>query len=134
MVSKKTLAIILIFFAGFLVRFYNYPQRINFSAEQGLALGVSADYIKEKFTLLGQRTFLRTTSKGHILFSGPLYNYSLVPLQIIFNYDPFPITIVYTFLNVFTAVVLFLLVKKVINPIVAFYSLILFMFSSEMVS
>lgn len=134
MVNKKTLALFLIFLAGFIVRFYNYPQRINFSAEQGLALGTSADYVKEKFTLLGQRTFLRTTSKGHILFSGALYNYSLIPLQLIFDYDPFPITIVYTLLNIFTAAVLFFLVKKVFNSTVAFYSLILFLLNAEMVS
>src|SRR3990167_5012179 len=134
MVNKKTLALFLIFLAGFIVRFYNYPQRINFSAEQGLALGTSADYVKEKFTLLGQRTFLRTTSKGHLLFSGALYNYSLIPLQLIFDYDPFPITIVYTLLNIFTAAVLFFLVKKVFNSTVAFYSLILFLFNAEMVS
>src|SRR3989344_2459595 len=133
MVNKKTLALFLIFLAGFIVRFYNYPQRINFSAEQGLALGTSADYVKEKFTLLGQRTFLRTTSKGHILFSGSLYNYSLIPLLLIFRYQPLPITAVFTMLNFLTGLTVYLLVKKMLGYKIAFTSLILFMFSDVMI-
>src|SRR3989344_6961739 len=132
--SHRFLAFLLVVILSLFVRFYNFPNRIAFHSEQGLALSVAADYLRDKFSLLGQRMFLRTTSKGHILFSGSLYNYSLIPLQLIFDYDPFPITIVYTLLNIFTAAVLFFLVKKVCNSTVAFYSLILFLLNAEMVS
>ena len=132
--NRNIFLVILILFLSIFVRFYNYSNRINFSGEQGLALGVSADYIKDKFTLLGQKTFLRTTSKGHILFSGSLYNYSLVPLLSIFNYNPYPITVLFTLLNIITILISFLIIKKIINFKTAFFYLILFSFNNTMIN
>lgn len=134
----KTLSTILILCviitSSFFIRFYNYPNRINFSAEQGLALGTSADYIHNRISLLGQKTFLRTTSKGHMLFSGSLYNYSLVPLLILFKYQPLPITAFFTLFNIVTGILIFILVKKMINKNVAMLSTTLFLFNSVMIN
>ena len=130
----RLIAFFLVVILSLFVRFYNYQNRINFSSEQGLALGVSADYIRSHFSFLGQRTFLRTTSNGHILFSGALYNYSLVPLLLIFKYQPLPITICFSLLNILTGLIVFWLVRKMSNYKVAFLSLILFMFNNVMIN
>lgn len=131
---KTFIPIVLIISAALFVRFYNYENRIAYNAEQGLALGTSADYIHKKFTFLGQRTFFRTTSKGHILFSGALYNYSMIPLLLLFNYDPYPITVVYTLLNVATGLAFFFLVSRQFNQKLGFLTLILFLFNDEMIA
>ncbi|MBU1130502.1 glycosyltransferase family 39 protein, partial [Patescibacteria group bacterium] len=106
--------------------------RITFGSEQARSLVVSGNYIKEKPSLLGQEYF-RQTSEGHKLFSGALFSYTLIPLQFLFNFDPYQITIYFALLNVFTGLVLFYLVKKVFNYEVAVFSSIFFLFSSYMI-
>lgn len=66
-------------------------------------------------------------SQGHYLAIG------LVPLQIIFNYKPLPITIYFTFLNVLTGCLFFILVKKLFGYKPAIFSLILFLFNDYMI-
>lgn len=130
---SKIIILFSIFVLSLFIRFYNYSNRINFSSEQGLALGVSSDFINEKFSLIGQQTFLRTTSKGHIIFSGALYNYSLMPFLVIFKYNPVPITVLFTLLNLSTGLILFILVKKMFDSKTAFLSLVIFSFNSTMI-
>lgn len=130
---KKQLLLVLLISLGLLIRFYNYPQRINFGPEQGLALLTSGDYLNNGFSLLGQKTFLRTTSVGHVLFSGALYNYSLVPLLLLFNYQPLPITICFTLLNILTGLAFYFVVKKIFGLKSAEFSLIIFLFSDLMI-
>ena len=126
--SFKNIFIILIIIFALFVRFYNFADRVTFGSEQARSLIVSGRYIKEKPSLLGQEYF-RVTSSGHKLFSGSLFSYSLVPLQLIFNYKPIPITAYFAFLSVFTGLLLFLLTKKVLNFSVAIFSLIIFLFN-----
>ena len=134
MALNKIIPIILIIAAALFVRFYNYENRIAYNAEQGIALTTAADYINKKFTFLGQRTFFRTTSDGHILYSGALYNYSMVPLLLIFRYDPLPITVIYTLLNVATGLIFYFLISKQFNHKLGFFTLILFLFNDDMIA
>jgi|GEM_PF-1243234 len=116
------------------VRFYNFPSRINFGPEQAMSLIVTGEYLNEKVTLLGVPSTQRVTSEGHIIFSSPLFNYSLMPLEKFFNYDPIPITGYFTLLNIFTGLVTFLILSKISNRRVALFSLILFIFNEYMIS
>lgn len=75
------------------IYFYNFSNRINFGPEQGLSLLVSAEYLHEGFSLLGLPNLQRFTSTHLTLYSGSLFNYTLVPLLFLFQYDPFPITV-----------------------------------------
>ncbi len=119
---------------GFLYRFYNFQNRMNFSSEQGLALHTSADYITNGFSFLGQRTFLRTTSAGHIIFSGALYNYSLVPLLKIFNFDPVPITVFFGIINLLGGLTLFFVTREIFNRKVALLTLFFYLASAMMIN
>jgi hypothetical protein len=126
----KSLLLIIVFAAAFFIRFYNYEKRVTFGPEQAISLITSGRMVTEKFSLLGNQNLQRATSTGHSLFAGALFSYSLIPLQLIFNYHAFPITIYFTLLNLFTGLMLFILVRRMYGQITAVYSSILFLFSS----
>jgi len=129
---KKLLLVLLFSFALF-IRLYNYENRFTFGPEQARSLVVSGNYIKDKLSFLGQEQF-RVTSQGHKLFSGALFSYSLVPLQLLFNFDPVPISIFFIILNVATGALLFFLVQKAFGFKTAFFSATLFLFSAHMIN
>lgn len=128
----KFFLVLLILLTAVFVRFYNFENRINFGPEQGISLSVSGSYIKDKFSLLGQE-YMRATSEGHVLFTSALFDYSLVPLQLLFNFDPVPITGFFALLNIFTGLVILWIVKKMINLTAGIFSLIIFLFNSYMI-
>lgn len=128
--KHKNVLLIVIFTLAIFVRFYNYENRITFGPEQAMSLITSGRMVTEKFTLLGNQNLQRQTSDGHSLFAGALFNYLLVPLQLIFGYDPLPITIIFTFINLFSGVVIYKLVKKMKDDKVATITVTLFLFSS----
>lgn len=108
--KTRFLFLFLFVFASFFY-FYNFKQRIVFGPEQGLSLLVSADYINKDFSLLGLPNVRRVTDSGHMLFSGSLFNYVLVPQLLLFNYDP----VILTLLNA-----LFIFLTSVLTTIVAY--------------
>jgi len=114
------------------VRLYNFENRLTYGPEQARSLVVSARYIKEKPSLLGQEYF-RVNSQGHKLFTSALFNYSLVPLLLIFNYQVIPITYFFVILNVITGLVVYFLVKKMLGYNAGLLSLILYLFNSYMI-
>lgn len=121
-----------VFIISFFVRFYNFPNRVTFWSEQARSLVVSANYIKEKPSLLGQEYF-RVDSNGHKLFTGALFNYSLVPLLLIADYDPVVITVYFALLNIFTGFAVYWVVKKIFNSKLALVSAAFFLFNDLMV-
>lgn len=129
---KNYLLLFSIFVIALFVRFYNFENRITFGPEQARSLMVSANYIQDKPSLLGQEYF-RANSMGHKLFTSALFNYSLVPLLLITDYDPYLITIYSVLLNVFTGIVFYMVCKKIYSKKVAIISLVLFLFNSYMV-
>lgn len=128
----NVLLIILLLFAA-TVRFYNFSQRITFGPEQAISLLVSGDYIREKFSLLGLPNVQRVTSSGHILYSPALFNYSLVPLMVLFKNDPVLITLYFAFLNLVTGLVLFIVIRKMFNREIALFSAAIFLFNDSMI-
>ena len=129
----KILFIILIIVLALFVRYYRFESRMTFDSEQARSLVVSGNYLKDKLSLLGQEYF-RVTSAGHKLYSGAIFSYTLVPLQILFKYDPILITAFFSVLNVFTGLVLFWVVKKMMGYKMAFLSIILFLFNDLMIN
>lgn len=127
------LAFIALVVLAFAVRLYDYPNRLIFGPEQAMSLITTGEMIKEKFSLLGEAYIQRTTSTGLYLFHSALFNYSLIPLEIIFKFDPLPITVFFTLLNIFTGLLLYFLVKKATNPLIAWFSTFLFLFNSKMI-
>jgi len=123
---------LLLIFALF-VRFIDYPNRLIFGPEQSMSLITTGEMIKDKFTLLGEPYIQRTTSTGLYLFHSAVFNYSLIPLEILFNYDPFYITVFFTFLNIFTGILLYHFIKKASNSKVAWFSTFLFLLNSKMI-
>lgn len=132
--KKIIIVFILLALLGTLYRFYNFSDRINFSSEQGLALQTSADYLAHGFSFLGQKTFLRTTSMGHIIFSGALYNYSLVPLLTFFNYDPVPVTVFFGVVNLVGGLTLFFVATKIFGRKVGLLTLFFYLTSAMMIN
>lgn len=128
----KDLLVVAIFLLALFVRFYNFGERITFGPEQARSLFVSGRYISDKPSFLGQEYF-RVTSYGHKLFSGALFSYSLVPLQIIFKYDALPLTGYFTILNVFSGLALFWVVRRILGEKLAIFALILFLFNDYMI-
>lgn len=129
---KNYLILFSIFFVAFVIRFYNFSDRFTFGPEQARSLMVSSNYIQDKPSLLGQEYF-RSNSFGHKLYTSAIFNYSLVPLLLVTNYDPFLLTIYFGLLNIFTGIVIYLLTKKMINNEAAYGAIILFLFNSYMI-
>lgn len=128
---KNSLIVVVIFLFAALVRFYNFPNRVTFWSEQARSLIVSAEYLK-KPSLLGQEYF-RVDSNGHILYSGAIFNYSLVPLLLVSNYDPLRITVFFSLLNLFTGFIIYWVLKKLFNFKLAIISVALFLFNDFMI-
>ncbi len=129
---KNYLILFSIFLLAFAIRFYNFSDRFTFGPEQARSLMVSSNYIQDKPSLLGQEYF-RSNSFGHKLYTSAIFNYSLVPLLLATNYDPFFITVYFGLLNLFTGFVIYLLTKKMINNKTAYGATILFLFNSYMI-
>lgn len=129
---KNYLLLFSIFAAALFIRFYNFGDRITFGPEQARSLIVSSNYIQDKPSLLGQEYF-RSNSVGHKLFTSAIFNYSLVPLLLVFKYDPYPITIYFGLLNIFTAIVVYVLTKKMFGKEISIISTFLFLFNSYMI-
>ena len=87
----------------------------------------------EKFSLLGETNLIRATSDSHIPFHGVMYSYFILPVLIIFRFRVLPITYFFAFLNLFTGLVLFLVVKKIFGKAVAALSLFFFLTSDVMI-
>lgn len=130
--TKNSLLVLVIFVLAASVRFYNFPNRVTFWSEQARSLIVSANYIKVKPSLLGQEYF-REDSNYHIIYSGALFNYSLVPLLLISNYDPIKITFFFALLNLFTGFVIYLVSKKIFGSGIALFSTLFFLFNDFMI-
>ena len=127
----KKFVVITIVLLALAVRFYNFSNRIDFSAEQGISLTTSAQYLKQ-FSFLGLQNIQRITSSGHHLYSGAWFGYTLTPLILIFNYDPVLITACFALLNVATGLFLLWLTKNKYGFLPAIFALILFLFNSTM--
>lgn len=130
--NKYTLFILLVLLAAFIVRFYNFANRVNFGPEQGISL-ISAAENLDKFSLLGIPYLLRETSSGLRLFTAPLFGYGILPLLILFKFDPIPITAYFALLNLITGVLLYWVVKKIFNPKLALITAVLFLFNNYMI-
>lgn len=126
------IAFLLVVCAAIFLRLYSIEERVTFGSEQARSLYVAGKYITEKPSLLGQEYF-RVTSQGHKLFSGALFSYTLVPLQLLFDFDPLPITYYFALLNVFTGVLLFFLSRRLFGEKIALFTCILFLFNGYMV-
>ena len=125
--------LLLIFLLAFVVRFYNFSDRITFGPEQAISLITSAEYIQTKPSLLGQPNVQRVTSQGHILFSGSLFNYSLVPLLLIFQYNPLPITVYFAVLNIISGIMIFFVGRRFFSFTVGLFAAVLFLFNQQMI-
>lgn len=126
----RNVLVALVFVAALLLRFYNYEDRITFGPEQAMSLITSGRMVTDEFTLLGNQNLQRQTPAGHSLFSGALFSYSLIPLQLIFSYDALPITVYFTLLNIATGAAVYLIAKKMLGYSAAIFSTILFLFFS----
>src|SRR3989344_2552972 len=127
-----SLLIILLFAAGAFLRFYNFENRLIFGPEQGISLLTSAGNLT-KFSLLGEYNLQRATSAGHNLIHGPLFSYFLLPFIVLFNFRVLPVSLVFPFLNLITALILFIISKKLFGKLVATLTLFFFLFSSLMI-
>lgn len=132
LLGKEGLSLLVILLLALIVRFYNFPDRVTFWSEQARSLVTSANYIKDRPSLLGQEYF-RVASNGHKIFSGAVFNYLLVPLLLVSNYDPVPITAFFAILNVITGFVIYWVAKKLFNRKMALFSVIIFLFNNMMI-
>lgn len=125
----------LIIILGAFVRYYRFVDLMNFSYGQGNALNLSGEMIaKQRPALISQLYKIRETPSGHSFFHSGAYLYPLAPLQLLFDYDPVPITAVFALINIASAVGLFFVIKKFFNHNVALFALTLFLFSPAMVA
>lgn len=132
-VKKIPLFCWLIFFGACFLYFYNFANRVNFGPEQGLSLMTSAEYINGKFSLLGLPNLQRVTSTNLTLYSGSLFNYSLIPLLLIFNYDPLPITVFSGVVILLTGVLTMWFAASAYGKQVAIFAALLFFANAIMI-
>ena len=129
---KNYLILFSILILAAFVRFYKFSDKVVYGPEQGISL-ISAVSNLEKPSLLGIPYLLRQTSEGLRIFTSPVFGYTLVPLIWSTNYDPIKITIFFSLLNIFTGILIFLFVKKILNKEAAIFSGIIFLFNSKMI-
>lgn len=131
----RLILISLLVLLGAFLRLYRFVDLMNFSFGQGNALNLSAQMIKNRRpALISQQYVIRKTTSGHSFFHSGAYLYPLAPLQLLFNYDPLPITVCFALFNLFSAFGLFWILKKYFNFQVAVIALILFLFSPTMIN
>lgn len=128
---KNFLILCSIFIFAYLVRFYNFEDRVIFWTEQARSLETSLGYL-EKPSLLGQEYF-RQDSNSHIIYSGALFNWALLPVILFSKYDVIKITTFFGFLNILTGLLVFLVARRFFGIKTAFYSSILFLFNGLMI-
>lgn len=123
----------LVLLSGIFLRFFNFSKRIIFGPEQAISLTTAAEYLRNGISLLGQPYF-HHTSTGLTMFYGPQFNYMLLPFLVIFNYQPVPITVLFTLLNIFTALAIYFLTKKLTNKKIALLTFFFFMLNATMIN
>lgn len=129
--TRERFLLLVIIILAFVVRFYNFPNRITFWSEQARSLITSEGYF-EKPSLLGQDYFVRQDSNGHLLFAGAFFNYLLVPILMVTK-DPVQITLLFTLLNLLIGFLVFWFAKKIFGYTVGVLSSVIFLFNSYMV-
>lgn len=134
MYRKLVVIVLPIFLFAGIVRFINFPDRVNFGSEQGLSLALSTDYLQGNWSLLGLVNVQRSTTDGLNLFSGSLFNYSLVPLVFLFRKNVIMITACFALLNILTGVLIYLFVSKIASWKAGIFSSSLFLFNSYMIN
>lgn len=103
---------LLISFLGIFVRFYHYGELVVFTSDQALHLSEVKDMVDSRKLRLNGPMFQSKIVEGRGFFSGPTYYYLLAVLGIIFNWNVFFITGVFTFFWVFTFIIIFFWLKK----------------------
>ncbi len=132
--SPTTIIISLVVILGAFIRFYRFTDLMNFSFGQGNALNLSAQMIDNRRpALISQIYSIRETPSNHSFFHSGAYLYPLAPLQILFNYNPVPITAAFAIMNILSAIGLYFIVKNFFTPRSALLCLILFLFSPLMI-
>src|SRR3990172_5433363 len=131
--NYRKLFVVLVFVLAIFIRFYNFSDRITFGPEQAISLITSGKMIKEKFSLLGEENVQRVNSLGHRIYSGALFTYSLMPIQLLFSYNPILITAYFSLLNIFIGVLLYKFALEISNPGTAIFSVSIFLFSGMMI-
>jgi 4-amino-4-deoxy-L-arabinose transferase-like glycosyltransferase len=129
---KKYLLIFSILILAFIVRFYNFSNRVVYGPEQGISL-ISAANNLIKPSLLGIPYLLRQTGNGLNLFTSPFFGYTLIPFILIFNFDPIKITSIFAIINVLIGILIFFVSKKIFGKEVSIFSTIVFLFNSRMI-
>ncbi len=124
--------LILLFAVGAFLRLYNFENRLIFGPEQGMSFITSAENL-DKFSLLGETNWIRSTSSGHIPFHGAFYSYFILPLLVLFKFKVLPVTVAFVFLNLITALVFFIVTKRIFGKIIGIFSLFFFLFSDVMI-
>jgi len=126
------LLIIFLFAVGAFLRLYNFENRLIFGPEQSISLLTAAGNLT-KFSLLGEVNVQRATSTGLNPFHGAYFNYLLIPALLLFNFRPLPISYVFAFLNLATALVFFFVVKKIFGKTNALFTIFYFLLSAKMI-
>lgn len=132
MKNKTNLIVVFILFLGFIVRFYNFENRLIFGPEQAISFLTSAGNL-EKFSLLGETNLQRATSAGHIPFHGAYYSYLILPVLLIFQYKVLPVTFIFLLFNLLTALYFYKVISKYFGPLIGLFSLFFFTFSAVMI-
>jgi len=126
------LFVFLVIVSSVIIRLYNFEKRVIYGPEQARSLLVSWRYLSDRPSLLGQEYF-RYTSYGHKLFYGPQFNYSLVPLILLFKGDPLAISAFYSFVNLVTGIFVLLFAYKMFDRMTALFAMGIFLLNSFMI-
>lgn len=86
-----------------------------------------------KISLIGTEYFIRQTSVNHSFFNSAAYLYPLSLVQLLFGFDPISSAILFVTLNILAGIGLFFLVDKYFKKPLGLISLILYMFSPDIV-
>ncbi len=110
--GRKHLLFVAIFALGFVVRFYSFTDRIDFSLDSSQDLILAAQVARDrKLTLIGPPVGSRVID-GIYYYIGPAYVYILALLELLTAFDPVLITACFALLNISFGVMVWGVVRK----------------------
>jgi len=133
MIKLRHMFFLPLFFIAIFIRLYNFDNRVLFGMEQGVTLGVVADYLENGPKLIGGPNVQRYTSTGKQLFVGSLYFYHLMPVMKMLGPDPVPMTYWSLFLNLLTGVLIYYLFSRRFSILVGWFSAFFYFLSLTMI-
>lgn len=122
-----TFLLVVLYLGGLFCRLYKIYEKTEFLGDQGSALTIVYNAVKERqLPLLGPRTSL-----GY--YPGPAYYYMLFPIAVITNFNPVAPAVFFAVLGTASGMMLFVIGKKLFSTEAGLIAAMMYLFSPVLI-